>query len=126
MPRPAVALRTLIAIHFVWTFLLTPIAFEPRPFSSFTVLGFGSLALIFTTVALDIAAFVLATRRPRTAGLAASIGAVLFIPAFLIDRAGLFSSESAPATIVILEAAALVTQVLILWSGYRLRTAKGS
>ena len=61
-------LRALVALHLLWTFLLTPIALEPRPFSSFNPLGFVSLALIFTTVALDIVSFVIVRGRPRTAG----------------------------------------------------------
>jgi hypothetical protein len=121
MPRPATTLRILIGIHLVWTVLLTPIAFEPRPFSSFTTLGYVSLGLIFTTVALDIVAFVLANRRSVTAGTAAAIGALLFVPAFVVDQLGYFSSQAAPTQITILEIAALVTQLALLWAGLRLR-----
>jgi hypothetical protein len=126
MTTTATRLRVLIAIHFVWTILLTPIAFEPRPFSSFTALGFVSLALIFTTVALDVAAFVLAARRSMTAGAAAVIGAVFFVPAFAVDQLGYFSSQRAPAQITILEVAALLTQLAILYAGWRLRREAAS
>lgn len=123
MPRPSVTLRILIGIHLVWTVLLTPLAFEPRPFSSFTSLGFVSLGLIFTTVTLDVAAFVLANRRPGTAGMAAVVGALLFVPAFAVDQLGYFSSQPAPTQITVLEIAALITQLAILWAGLRLRRA---
>jgi hypothetical protein len=123
MSRPAMTLRILIGFHFVWTILLTPIAFEPRPFSSFTTLGFLSLGLIFTTVALDVVAFILANRRPIAAGSAAAIGAVLFIPAFVVDQLGYFSSEKAPTIITVLEIAALLTQLAILYVALRLRRA---
>jgi hypothetical protein len=121
MSSMATRLRVLIAVHFVWTFLLTPIAFEPRPFSSFTTLGFVSLGLIFTTVALDIGAFALAARRSVAAGTAAAIGALLFVPAFAVDQLGYFSSQAAPAQITVLELAALLTQLTILFTGLQLR-----
>jgi hypothetical protein len=114
-------LRLLVGMHLVWTVLLTPIAFEPRPFSSFTTLGFVSLALIFTTVTLDVVAYVLAPRRPATAGTLVAIGAILFVPPFFIDQLGLFSSQAAPTQIVVLELAALVTQLALLYVGWRLR-----
>jgi len=114
-------LRTLVLVHLVWTFLLTPIAFEPRPFSSFNPLGFVSLALIFTTVGLDIVAFVVVRGRPRLAGTLVAIGALLFAPPFGVDQAGLFSTIPAPTQITILEGAALITQVLLFVVGVRLR-----
>jgi hypothetical protein len=124
MTRPAMTLRFLIAVHLVWTFLLTPLAFEPRPFSSFTPLGFVSLALIFTTVALEIGAFALVFRRPITAGTAAAIGPVLFVPAFLIDQFGLFSSQRPPTQITALEIAALATQLVIFYVALQLRRSR--
>ena len=114
-------LRTLVGVHLVWTFLLTPVEFEPRPFSSFNPLGFASLALIFTTVALDIASFVIVRGRPRLAGTLVAIGAILFVPPFGIDQAGLFSTLPAPTQITILEVAALITQLALCVVGVRLR-----
>ena len=121
MPRPATLLRAVVAVHLVWTFLLTPVALEPRPFSSINPFGWLSLGLIFTTVTLDIVAFVIVSGRPRTAGTLAMIGALLFIPAFVGDQLGLFSTLAAPTRIVILEVAALVTQLVLLYVGLRLR-----
>ncbi len=54
MTRLATMLRVLIGVHLVWTFLLTPVALEPRPFSVINPIGYLSLALIFTIVTLDI------------------------------------------------------------------------
>jgi len=119
--RPATLLRLLIAAHMLWTVLLTPAAFETRPFSSFTTLGFISLVLIFTTVGLEITAFIIVGRRPRLAGLLASIGPFLFVGPFLVDRFGLFSSYPAPAVIALLEVIALATQITILLVARRLR-----
>jgi uncharacterized membrane protein len=125
MTVSAVTLRILVGIHLVWTVLLTPIAFEPRPFSSFTALGFLSLAMIFTTVTLDVVAFVISRRRWRAAGTLVVIGGVLFVPPFAIDQLGLFSTQPAPTTIVVLEIAALVTQLALLYVGWRLRRVPG-
>jgi hypothetical protein len=114
MHRSITLLRILIAAHLVWTFLLTPAALETRPFSAITPIGWVSLALIFTTVGLDIAAFIVAGVKPRTAGLLAAIGPFLFVGPFLGDRVGLFASLPAPAPITVVEIVAFVTQVGIL------------
>lgn len=116
-----VQLRGLVLVHLVWTFLLTPIALEPRPFSSFNLLGFLSLALIFTTVALDIVSFLIVRGRPRLAGTLVAIGALLFAPPFGVDQAGLFSTIPPPTQITILEGAALITQLALFVVGMRLR-----
>ena len=115
MTRPATLLRGLIAVHLVWTFLLTPAALEPRPFSSITVVGWVSLALIFTTVGLDIAAFAIVGRNPRTAALLASIGPFLFVGPFIGDQLGFFATLPAPTQVTALEVAALATQLAILF-----------
>jgi hypothetical protein len=121
MNRTAATLRVLIGVHLVWTVLLTPAAFETRPFSTITPIGWISLVLIFTTVGLDIAAFILAGRNPRLAGTLAAIGPFLFAGPFIGDQAGLFSTLRAPVPITVLEVAAFVTQLAILWVALRLR-----
>jgi hypothetical protein len=121
MIRPATQLRLLIGAHLVWTFLLTPAALETRPFSTITPIGWLSLVLIFTTVALDIAAFALVGRNPRLAGSLAAIGPFLFVGPFLGDQVGLFSSLRAPTTVTALELVAFVTQLAILYVAVRLR-----
>src|SRR5712691_638399 len=102
MSRPGTLLRLLIGAHLVWSVLLTPAGFETRPFSSFTPLAYISLALIFTTIGLDIVAFLIVGRRPRLAGLLASIGPFLFVGPFFVDQLGYFSSLRAPTVIAVL------------------------
>ena len=121
MTRPASLLRLLIGVHLVWTVLLTPAALESRPFSSISPIGWFSLVLIFTTVGLDLAAFLLARRNPRTAGLLAAIGPFLFVGPFVGDQVGLFSSLKAPLQITVVEVLALLTQLAILYVALRLR-----
>jgi hypothetical protein len=121
MIRSAATLRILIAIHVLWTFLLTPAALEPRPFSSITVIGWVSLALIFTVVALDIAAFAVAARNPRLAMRVAVPGPFLLVGPVIGDQLGYFATIAAPFQITILEIAALATQVAILFVAVGLR-----
>jgi len=121
MSRTAIALRVLIGLHLVWTFLLTPAALEPRPFSTISLIGWVSLVLIFATVGLDIAAFLIVGRNVRRAALLAAIGPFLLVGPVIGDQLGLFASLPAPAQIVALEFAALLTQVAILVVAIRLR-----
>jgi hypothetical protein len=121
MIRFATTLRILIAIHVLWTFLLTPAALEPRPFSSITVIGWVSLALIFTVVAFDIASFAIVGRNPRVARLLAVPGPFLLVGPVIGDQLGYFATIAAPFQITLLEIAALVTQAAILFVVVRLR-----
>jgi hypothetical protein len=125
MFRSATTLRVLILAHLVWTFLLTPVALEPRPFSSISPLGWLSLVLIFTTVALDVAAFGLVGRNPRQAALLAALGPVLFVGPYLGDLLGLFSSIRAPFQIVAMETIAFVTQLAIGYVALGIRRVAG-
>jgi hypothetical protein len=84
-------------------------------------IGWLSLALIFTTVGLDIVAFALAGSRPRTAALLAAIGPFLFVGPFIGDQLGLFATIPAPTVISILELLAFLTQLAILYVALRLR-----
>jgi hypothetical protein len=121
MTRYALWLRLFIGLHLVWTVLLTPAVLETRPFSTITQIGWISLALIFTTVGLDLVAFVLAGGRPRIAGLLAAVGPFLFVGPFIGDQLGLFSTLPAPGSIVVVEVLALATQLAILYVALRLR-----
>jgi hypothetical protein len=119
-------LRGLIVIHLVWTFLLTPLALEPRPFSVITAIGYASLVLIFTVVALDIVVLVIAGRSPRLAGLIAAIGPFLLVGPVIGDQVGLFATVPPPAVITALELLALATQVAIFFVALRLRRQTGA
>jgi hypothetical protein len=115
MSRLIMLLRGLIVLHVIWTFLLTPLALEPRPFFSITPVGWASLVLIFTTVGLDIIAFVIAGRRPRIAFALAAIGPFLLVGPVIGDQIGLFATLPPPNQIVVLEVLAMATQLAILW-----------
>ena len=127
MSRSATVLRGLIAAHLVWTVLLTPLALEPRPFSSINPVGYLSLVLIFTVVALDIAAFVIVGHNPATAWRLAAVGPFLFVGPFIGDQLGYFATIAAPARITVLEVLAFATQLAILFVALRIRreTASG-
>ena len=120
MIRPATMLRALIGIHVLWTFLLTPLALEPRPFSSITVIGYLSLALIFTVVALDLVAFAVVGRNPRLARRLAVLGPFLLVGPVIGDQLGFFATIAPPFQITLLEIAALATQIAILYVAVRL------
>ena len=77
--------------------------------------------MIFTTVTLDVVAFAIVGTRTRLAAALVAIGAVLFVPPFIVDQLGLFSTIPAPTQITILEIAALATQLALLYVGMRLR-----
>jgi hypothetical protein len=121
MSRSATVLRGLIAVHLVWTFLLTPLALEPRPVSSINPLGDVSLLLIFTVVALDIAAFVIVGRNPATAWRLAAVGPFIFVGPFIGDQLGYFATIAAPTRITVLELLAFATQVAIFFVALRIR-----
>ena len=123
MFRPASVLRGLVGIHLLWTFLLTPVALEPRPFSAITAIGYLSLVLIFTVVALDIAAFMFVGRNPRRASSLGAAGPFLFVGPFIGDQLGLFATTRPPTQITALEIAAFTTQLALLYTAVRLRRA---
>jgi hypothetical protein len=115
MNRLVAALRILIVVHLVWTFLLTPLGLEPRPFSSITPVGFLSLALIFTAVGLDVIALIIVGRRPRTGFGLAAVGPFLFAGPLVGDQVGFFAVLPPPVQISVLEIVAMLTQIAILY-----------
>ncbi len=114
-------LRGLIVMHLVWTFLLTPLALEPRSFDVITPIGYASLVLIFSVVALDIVALAIAGRNPRLAGLIAAVGPFLLVGPVIADQVGLFATVPPPAVITALEFLALATQIAIFFVALQLR-----
>ncbi len=57
-----------------------------------TGLGLAVLGLLFIGLAFGIVALVLLFRRSRRAPMVAIVAAVLYLPAFLAEQAGLFSA----------------------------------
>jgi hypothetical protein len=121
MKNSVLLFRGLIAVHLVWTFLLTPLALEPRSFSVITPIGYASLVVIFSIVALDIVALIIAGRNPRLAGLIAAVGPFLVVGPVIADQVGLFATVPPPPVITILEFLALATQIAIFFVAVRLR-----
>lgn len=66
-------------------------------------------------------ALILARRHPRRAGLLAAIGPFLFVGPFLGDQLGVFASIRPLFQITVLEIAAMLTQIAILFVAVRLR-----
>jgi hypothetical protein len=88
-----------------------------------TGLGFAVLGLLFVGLALAIVALVLVVRRSRRAPMVAIVPAVLYLPAFVAEQAGLFSSLRAPIAIERVEwVQAVVAIVVVSLSFWLLRS----
>ena len=115
-------LAVALVAYVVADVLLTPPAgLETRNPARVTGVGVGTLVLLFIGLALGIVALVLLLRGSRRAPIVAIIAGVLFVPAFLAEQTGNFSSLRAPAAIESIEVAqilivlAIVTSSLLLW-----------
>ena len=93
-------LAIVLLAYVVCDVLLTPPAhLETRDPAKVTALGIAGLALLFVGLALGIIALVLLLRGSKRSPVVAIIGAVLYIPAFLSEQTGPFSSLRAPVAI---------------------------
>jgi hypothetical protein len=108
--------------------LLTPPAgLETRDPAKVTGLGYAVLGLLFIGLALAIVAFVLLFRSSRRAPVVALVAAVLYVPAFLSEQAGLFSALRPPVAIQRVEwVQAAIAVIVIGISAWLLRGAKVS
>jgi hypothetical protein len=105
---------TLVA-YVVCDVLLTPPAgIETRNPADVTVLGIAALALLFIGLALSILALVLLGRGSGRSPLVAIVAAVLFLPAFLAEQTGHFSSLRPPTGIERIELVQVVVAVLVI------------
>jgi hypothetical protein len=112
-------LALVLVAYVVCDVLLTPPAgIETRNPADVTVLGIASLVLLFVRLALSIVALVLLFRRSRRAPIIAIVAAVLFLPAFLAEQTGHFSSLQAPAAIERIELIQVVVALLIVAFGF--------
>ena len=99
-----------LAIYIALDILLTPLGgLETRPVSGVTTLGLTVLALLFIGLALVVGSMILLFTRPRLSPILTIIGALLYLPAFLAEQTGLFSSLTPPLGIQIVE----IVQALI-------------
>jgi hypothetical protein len=91
-----------------------------------TGLGLAVLGLLFIGLALGIVALVLLFRRSRRAPMVAIVAAVLYLPAFLAEQAGLFSALRPPVAIQRVEWVQAVVAVIAMGLSFwllRSRTA---
>jgi hypothetical protein len=102
-------------VYIVCNILLTPPAhIETRDPAKVTVLGIASLVLLFIGLALSVVALVLLLRRSGRSPMLAIIAAALYLPAFLAEQTGNFSSLRAPAGIEAIELVQAVVMVLVI------------
>ena len=105
-------LAALLVVFVVCDIFLTPLGgLETRSFSNITSLGLTTLIVLFAALAINVISLILLFRKPRRASMLAIIGSILFFPALIADQTGLFSSQTAPMAITVLE---WVTTVVLL------------
>ena len=116
-------LGVALVLYVIFNILLTPPAgLETRNPALVTGIGVVSLALLFIGLALAIVAIVLVYRRSRRAAGAAIIAASLFVPAFLVEQTGNFSTLRPPPAIEAIEIVQAALVVIIVAAGFwRLR-----
>jgi hypothetical protein len=115
-------LAVALAAYIVCDILLTPPAgLETRDPAKVTGLGYAVLGLLFIGLALGIVALVLLFRRSRRAPMLAIVAAVLYLPAFLAEQAGLFSALRPPIAIQRVEWVQAVVAVIAIGLGFWLR-----
>jgi hypothetical protein len=112
---------TLVA-YIVCDVLLTPPAgIETRNPARVTSLGVATLILLFVGLALGVTALVLLMRGSRRTTLVAVLAAVLFLPAFLTEQTGNFSSLRPPVAIEAIEIVQAVVVIAVVASALLLR-----
>ncbi len=113
-------LAVSLAAFLVCAFLLTPAGLETRPLSQVKSLAW--LGIFFVALLLIVAALVLLILRRRVAPVLAMTASILFVPVFLSDQTGLFSSLPPPAPVTAVEFVTLAVAVAVLvlaWRVYR-------
>ena len=94
------SLAVILLAYVVCDILLTPPAhLETRDPAKVTAIGVAGLVLLFVGLVLSIVALVLLFRGSKRSPIVAIIGAVMYIPAFLSEQTGHFSSLRAHAAI---------------------------
>lgn len=115
-------LAVVLAAYIVCDILLTPPAgLETRDPAKVTGLGYGVLGLLFIGLAVGIVALVLLFRRSRRAPMVAIVAAVLYLPAFFAEQAGLFSALRPPIAIQRVEWVQAVVAVVAIGLSFWLR-----
>ena len=108
-------LAVTLVTYIICDVLLTPPAgLETRNPARVTILGIIVLGLLFLGLAMGIAALVLLMRRSRRTPIVAIVAAVLFLPAFLTEQTGNFSSLRPPPAIEVVEVVQTAVVVIAL------------
>jgi hypothetical protein len=120
-------LLSLLVIYILSDILLTPLGgLETRPPAQVTTLGLATLGLLFAGLALGVVSLVLLFYKPRRSPILAMVAGILYLPAFLTEQAGYFSSLRPPIAIETLEtvqAIVSIATILVALSVYRQKTA---
>lgn len=120
-------LLVLLIVYIVLDFLLTPPAgLETRDPALVTSVGLVVLGLLFIGLALGVVSIILLFYRPRRTRILAVVAGIFFLPAFLTEQAGDFSSLRPPVaieTVEILQALVSIIMIIVALSVYRQKTA---
>lgn len=121
LTRDADLMARFLIFYIIADFLLTPLGgLETRPVSQVTTIGFATLGLLFTGLALNIISLILMLRHNNRAPIFGVIGSILFFPAAIVDQKGKFSALSPPAGITYVEAIEALVAISIILFGARL------
>ncbi len=107
-------LAIALLVYIIDGILLTPAGLETRPPSDVTTTGITTLVLFIAGLILAVASLVLLFRRPRRSSIASTVAAILGVPAFLADQAGLLSIMRPSSVINLLEFVETLVAVAII------------
>ena len=120
-------LLVLLIVYVILDVLLTPLAgLETRPPALVTSVGLVVLGMLFIGLALGIVSIVLLFYKPRRSPILAVVAGIFFLPAFLTEQAGDFSSLRPPVaieTVEIVQALVSIITIFMALSVYRGKTA---
>ena len=120
-------LAVSLVVYIALDVLLTPLGgLETRPVSGVTTLGLTVLVLLFVGLALVAGSIILLFTRPRLSPMVAIIGALLYLPAFLAEQTGLFSSFRPPLGIQLVEIVQAFVALISIILALRVRAANFS
>lgn len=120
-------LLLLLILYAILDVLLTPPAgLETRPPALVTTVGLIGLGLLFIGLALGVVSVILLFYRPRKSPILAAVAGIFFLPAFITEQAGDFSSLRPPIaieTVEIVQALVSIITIFMALSVYRGKTA---
>ncbi len=118
-PNARILAVTLVA-YIICDVLLTPAGLETRQLNGITTLGVATLVLIFIGLAMIAVSLVFLFRNSRLSSILATLGLLLYFPAFLADRTGYFAAQVPPDAITVVEFVQVVIAVIGLVFAWRI------